>query len=62
MQGHRLRLTGSEVNTLLKLELLLKDVRARQQLQAGQEEAEAVEQEGGAALHKLGAFLEELLV
>ena len=61
MQGRgRLRLSGSEVNTLLKLELLLKDVRVRQQLDQDQGR-EGAEQGGAPALDKLGAFLEQML-
>lgn len=40
MRGRRLRLTGAEVNTLLKLEMLQKGVEDRLQQQQGQEEEE----------------------
>ena len=53
-QGRRLRLTGSEVNTLCRLELLQKDVKSRQQEQQPREGEEM-------ALEKLGVFLDEML-
>ena len=57
MQGRRLRLTGSEANTLLKLELLHKDIKVRQ-------EAQDLKSTGGgdaAAVGRLGVYLDQLL-
>ena len=59
MQDRRLRLSGSEANTLLKLELLHKDIKARQQQQGGAERRGA---EGDdKAMVKLGSLLGALL-
>ena len=56
MQGRRLRLSGSEANTLLKLELLHKDIKVRQ-------ESQELKTGGGdaAAVGRLGAYLDQLL-
>ena len=60
MQDRRLRLSGSEANTLLKLELLHKDIKARQQQHRGGAERRGVEGDDKAMV-KLGSLLGALL-